>query len=224
MRLVKAKIAGYRSIKDEIELVIDRKITVVLGANDHGKTNLLEALLHINADNPFTEDDLNWDLEGTQAAAPSLTCTFEFLPIERQELQTKIDDTVLLDALRELAFTRIAEFGEDTKNNDNSEAPSTTSAEIDVGFLNIGIEYLTLALDYTLQSLRESPQQVFDAIERDVQSYSEQQAQLDALVKKNADVKAAHEQAVATNDKVTAMKLQPTVQANEAEIKKSETA
>src|SRR5690606_9881506 len=128
--------------------------------------------------------------------------------------------TVLLDALRELAFTRIAEFGEDTKNNDNSEAPSTTSAEIDVGFLNIGIEYLTLALDYTLQSLRESPQQVFDAIERDVQSYSEQQAQLDALVKKNADVKAAHEQAVATNDKVTAMKLQPTVQANEAEIKK----
>lgn len=220
MRLVKAKIAGYRSIKDEIELVIDRKITVVLGANDHGKTNLLEALLHINADNPFTEDDLNWDLEGTQAAAPSLTCTFEFLPIERQELQTKIDDTVLLDALRELAFTRIAEFGEDTKNNDNSEAPSTTSAEIDVGFLNIGIEYLTLALDYTLQSLRESPQQVFDAIERDVQSYSEQQAQLDALVKKNADVKAAHEQAVATNDKVTAMKLQPTVQANEAEIKK----
>ena len=44
MRLVKVEIEGYRSISNRLSLHLDPSVTVVLGANDHGKTNLLEAL------------------------------------------------------------------------------------------------------------------------------------------------------------------------------------
>ena len=39
-----------------------RPSTVVLGANDHGKTNLLNAIRTLNDDCGFTSEDENWDL------------------------------------------------------------------------------------------------------------------------------------------------------------------
>jgi len=66
MRLTKVIIKGYRSFKAETAIHLDDNITVLLGANDHGKTNFLSALLHLNEDQLFDRDlDLNWDEEGS---------------------------------------------------------------------------------------------------------------------------------------------------------------
>jgi predicted ATP-dependent endonuclease of OLD family len=62
MRLAKLKIRGYRSIKKDETLVTDQRITILIGANDHGKSNLLAAILCLNDDHPITPDDQNWDL------------------------------------------------------------------------------------------------------------------------------------------------------------------
>jgi hypothetical protein len=62
MRLAKLKIRGYRSIKKDEALVTDQRITILIGANDHGKSNLLAAILCLNDDHPIVSEDRNWDL------------------------------------------------------------------------------------------------------------------------------------------------------------------
>ena len=66
MRLIKISIAGFRSIKSEEHLILDERINILIGANDHGKTNLIEAIRCLNDDRPITEADLNWDLPADQ--------------------------------------------------------------------------------------------------------------------------------------------------------------
>ena len=44
MKLQKIKIFGFKSIKEEITLLVDEKTTVLIGANDHGKSNILESI------------------------------------------------------------------------------------------------------------------------------------------------------------------------------------
>ncbi|KKQ25182.1 MAG: hypothetical protein US62_C0003G0011 [Candidatus Woesebacteria bacterium GW2011_GWA1_37_8] len=62
MKLYKVTISGFLSVKDSEQLLIDEKSTILIGANDHGKTNILEAIRCLNDDRPITEDDRNWDL------------------------------------------------------------------------------------------------------------------------------------------------------------------
>lgn len=94
MRLAKVDIAGYRSISSPITLHLDPNITVILGANDHGKSNLLEALTHLNADKAFDADrDLNWDHVDNPTDFPSLS--FEFALDDK-------DRATLLELAREL--------------------------------------------------------------------------------------------------------------------------
>src|ERR1700722_18354334 len=66
MRLAKLSIKGYRSIKKEETLVTDERITILIGANDHGKSNLLDALCCLNDANQIKPDDRNWDLLPTE--------------------------------------------------------------------------------------------------------------------------------------------------------------
>jgi predicted ATP-dependent endonuclease of OLD family len=67
MRLSKLKIKGYRSIKSNEVLVTDDRVTILIGANDHGKTNLLAAIQCLNDDHPITADDRNWDLNSSDS-------------------------------------------------------------------------------------------------------------------------------------------------------------
>jgi predicted ATP-dependent endonuclease of OLD family len=67
MKLTKIIVSGFRSIKGSEELILDPKINILIGANDHGKSNLLEAIRCLNDDRPITEDDKNWDLPDTSA-------------------------------------------------------------------------------------------------------------------------------------------------------------
>lgn len=100
-------IKGYRSIRDEIELHLDGRITVLLGANDHGKTNILAALQHLNPDAPFVEpDDLNWDSGGTFSDSPSIIGEFRFSPEEFTEVveahNSETLDELMNERIREL--------------------------------------------------------------------------------------------------------------------------
>jgi predicted ATP-dependent endonuclease of OLD family len=54
MRLSKLKIRGYRSIKKDEALVTEQRVTILIGANDHGKSNLLAAILCLNDNHPIT--------------------------------------------------------------------------------------------------------------------------------------------------------------------------
>lgn len=71
MKLKKLKIKGFRSVKKEEPLRVDEKITILIGANDHGKSNLLDAILRLNEDTPFVADDKNWDLPSSEKMAIS---------------------------------------------------------------------------------------------------------------------------------------------------------
>ena len=87
MKLTKVEIAGYRSISKKILVHFDPNVTVVLGANDHGKTNLLDALTHINQDTTFdAERDLNWDHINKSEEFPWLKFEFELNDSDRQGL------------------------------------------------------------------------------------------------------------------------------------------
>ena len=83
MRLKQVAVAGYRSIRNPTTLVVEPGVTVILGPNDHGKTNCLNALLHLNGDHPFDEEaDLNWDSADCFADLPSVVAQFVLYPEE----------------------------------------------------------------------------------------------------------------------------------------------
>ncbi|MBO6668799.1 AAA family ATPase [Parvibaculum sp.] len=78
MRLIKVTIKGYRSFKAETSIYLDDRITVLLGANDHGKTNFLSALEHLNPEKPFDgERDLNWDEDAYPDQFPIIKYTLK---------------------------------------------------------------------------------------------------------------------------------------------------
>lgn len=66
MLLTKLKVRNFLSVHGECELPIDSRVTVLLGANDHGKSNLLKALTHLNSDIPIREEHENWDSKGAR--------------------------------------------------------------------------------------------------------------------------------------------------------------
>lgn len=63
MKLKKVTIFGFRSIKKTEILLVEDKVTILIGANDHGKTNILEAVEFLNEEKTFAPNDINWDLE-----------------------------------------------------------------------------------------------------------------------------------------------------------------
>ena len=87
MQLTEVYIDGYRSMSKGFSLRIEPAVTVILGANDHGKTNPLEALRHLNPDNPFNKDpDLNWDHESDPENFPHVTYKFGLSEEDRAKL------------------------------------------------------------------------------------------------------------------------------------------
>lgn len=62
MKLKHVIVTGFKSVKGTEDLLIDDNVTILIGANDHGKSNLLEAILRLNPEKPITPEDRNWDL------------------------------------------------------------------------------------------------------------------------------------------------------------------
>jgi predicted ATPase len=85
MKLKSIWIDGFRSVRDRVRLFVDPRISILIGANDHGKTTLLEAVRCLNEDRPITEGDENWDSVGK--GKPVLEYKFELDPDEFEELR-----------------------------------------------------------------------------------------------------------------------------------------
>ncbi len=105
MQLAKAVVDGYRSIRAPLEFHVDPRVTVVLGANDHGKTNLLDALVHLNEPNAFTEDDLNWDCDDRADELPYARFDLRLADSDREELARLHN---VFTALEEIAAIKTA--------------------------------------------------------------------------------------------------------------------
>ena len=106
MRLTRVEIEGYRSIRARVDLRVERDVTVLLGPNDHGKTNILSAFEHLNKDRPFDSDrDLNWDLTEQHDAFPSLTFHFRLDDTHRDVLLQWLQDSDDQDPQDDLSDT-----------------------------------------------------------------------------------------------------------------------
>ena len=65
MKLKKTIIKGFRSIKETEAFLVDEKVTILIGANDHGKSNIISAIEYLNDERTFQKEDINWDLSDT---------------------------------------------------------------------------------------------------------------------------------------------------------------
>jgi predicted ATP-dependent endonuclease of OLD family len=98
MRLSKVIITGYRSIQKTEELMLDKKISILIGANDHGKTNLLHAIKCLNDNSPITEEERNWDLPDTDKVKIQwhLTVSQNFInKYEQAPIKSEISKTAI---------------------------------------------------------------------------------------------------------------------------------
>lgn len=83
MKLSKAEIEDFRSIKsDEINLEDD--LTILVGPNEGGKTNTLDALNFAHGKNKFESSDVRMNSDNDKA--PSLRFTISFTEEEAEEL------------------------------------------------------------------------------------------------------------------------------------------
>ena len=84
MKLFRVKIDGFRSIKEPLELAVDGRVTVLIGANDVGKTNLLRTVQALNDDVEILPSDRNWDM--SDETIPVIEWHFLLEPEERKSL------------------------------------------------------------------------------------------------------------------------------------------
>src|SRR5579863_4012979 len=81
-------IQDFLSIRGKIEINVDRRVTILLGANDHGKSNILRALICLNEESPIKSEDKNWDADGE----PKLLYRFEMTAEERASFERVLSD------------------------------------------------------------------------------------------------------------------------------------
>lgn len=90
MLLSQIEVTDFLSVRGTIKIDFDRKVTILLGSNDHGKSNVLEAVKHLNDATPITQEETNWDAEG----APRIGFTFTLSPAERKEWKEIIEQVI----------------------------------------------------------------------------------------------------------------------------------
>ena len=90
MKLTRMVVRGFMSIKEQVAVDVDRKITTLIGANDTGKTNLLKAIRCLNSTHPIARSDKNWDLgKGDEA---SIEWSFELSESDRSAICKLLED------------------------------------------------------------------------------------------------------------------------------------
>ena len=65
MILKLAEIKGFKSVNNKIKISLDKRVTAFVGANEHGKTNILRSLQALNEDFKFGVDDINQECRNT---------------------------------------------------------------------------------------------------------------------------------------------------------------
>jgi predicted ATPase len=120
MKLKHVWIDGFRSVKDRVRLFVDPRISILIGANDHGKTTLLEAVRCLNHDREITADDENWDSVGK--GKPSLEYKFEL------DLDEFLELAAIGDRFKRKQVTQMEESSEDAEEDSEEEIASEPRA------------------------------------------------------------------------------------------------
>lgn len=68
MLLENLTVSGFKSFRKRTELPISSRTTVLLGPNDHGKTNALVAIQRLEPGKAFESRDLNDQLKNSDEA------------------------------------------------------------------------------------------------------------------------------------------------------------
>lgn len=88
MLLSRIEITDFLSVRGKLPIDLDKKVTILLGSNDHGKSNVLRAIEHLNDDTPITDDERNWDAEGE----PEIVFTLNLTRTEIEEWKKIVQD------------------------------------------------------------------------------------------------------------------------------------
>ncbi len=91
MKLKRVKIENFRSI-ESVDLIIEEDVTTLVGANEHGKSNILEALALLGKGTSF---DIQKDkrIDGdAKKYCPNIKFTLELEHSERKNIQETVQD------------------------------------------------------------------------------------------------------------------------------------
>jgi energy-coupling factor transporter ATP-binding protein EcfA2 len=95
MQLTKVNIRNYRSIQ-ELDVTLDPKCRILVGINESGKTNILDALNLLNPENmPSRRDIREPGLNEPQIAAAYVRFIFDFTESELAEITENVKSRVL---------------------------------------------------------------------------------------------------------------------------------
>jgi hypothetical protein len=136
MLLTRLEITDFLSIKGTLPIDLDKKTTIMLGSNDHGKSNVLRAIQHLNDGDHISEDEANWDATEEDnwdpKSAPGLSFTFSLTAAERREWKGVVEELVKAAAERLLASETAKTEGQDGGASDPvplaTPAPTPTPA------------------------------------------------------------------------------------------------
>lgn len=132
MKLTNINLTGFRSIKGLEKVRIDEKITVLIGANDHGKSNILDAIKALNDDSPFVADDKNWDLPDDKKV--SVEWHFQLdekdnLLEKLKELEEKVEDEEVEESEEEPVEAEAIQTTQELTEAPGEENGAETEAE-----------------------------------------------------------------------------------------------
>lgn len=85
MKLSNIRMTGFRSIKGTESMIVDSNVTILIGANDHGKSNILAAIKCLNEETNIVPEDKHWDLPDD--AVVSVEWEFKLTPTELTQLK-----------------------------------------------------------------------------------------------------------------------------------------
>lgn len=91
MQLIKAKVSGYKRLAKNCQLNLDADPLCIVGPNAAGKSSFLDALVHLNHDDPFEQTEKT-RVPGGQALAPRIEARF-VLDEDERDLMKKVPET-----------------------------------------------------------------------------------------------------------------------------------
>src|ERR1700683_511647 len=87
MLLTKAGITAFRSFRKPADLHISPRTTILIGPNDHGKTNVLLAIDKLNPERSYAATDVN---HRSKETASNITYHFQFSDAELNIISSSI--------------------------------------------------------------------------------------------------------------------------------------
>ncbi len=132
MELREVRIKCFKSVKDEIKILVDPRVTIFIGANDHGKSNLLEAIRCLNDDRPITQEDVHWDKPDEEPVRIEwhFQCSKEVISSMKEKLKEQTDEKADDVASTEEAAQAEPATAETPAVTEEAKAPEATEEEL----------------------------------------------------------------------------------------------